>query len=257
MSIQSELLVAAFDLGSFLSGRPIRITKEKLSQAEKILKEANSLVEQFFNDSLTLRPLSSELKKEDYKGFVDVLRNNAVAKELIERFARIQGPSSEITEDIVVSLTNIIMRLNEQIPVNQSETLFGIDDLDPSDYEKFKFMQIIRTIDDPTYILQLMIHGQLTDTEVEAMKVFYPNLLDFYKRLILQKLALHIGKGKDSLSLGRHKQHQLGVILEINRLTPEQIESLQATYQQEKGGGDYAGSGMSDLSEVNTIQYRQ
>ena len=136
----------------------------------------------------------------------------------------------------VAQMAQHFEQLRQSVPVNLSVDLFGIDEREPSDFEKSKFIRSVRVLQDPGHILELMRAGSLTGTEVDALELFYPEYAQSLKEAILEQIAEL--QGKDGASMSRQKNNILSLVLGVPRIAPEALDRLQQnlTSEEEKDG---------------------
>ena len=132
---------------------------------------------------------------------------------------------SELSEDAVVSLTGAYGAIRDQMPLNQSTTLFGVDDRPPSRSEQSMFIRKLQVMDDPRRVIDLLKAGQLSGLEVDILQQFYPIYYNSLVETILEQMV----DAKD-VKLSRRMNAQLGLLLGVPRVTPEAMKQLQASH---------------------------
>ena len=156
--------------------------------------------------------------------------------------------------ELSLELINKIEQLKAIQPVNQSVTLFGVDDHPPSLFEQKKWLMSIRIFDNPKSLLDSLNAGLLSGIEVEAMGMVYPSILETLQQALVEGIAEL--KGKGIKGLGMKKMRLVNILLQVPRLSPEQFETLQAQYMGEEEGTDINVDGEAVQTDTQRVQYR-
>ena len=134
--------------------------------------------------------------------------------------------------EFALSLSDKFALLVGMMPINQSTTLFGVEDLPPSTFEQKKFIAQYKVFDSPMLVIDLLNAGILTGLEVDALGILYPTILSTIQGAIIE--AIVDLKSKGISSLGMKKMNLINTILQIPRLSPEKLQQLQAAYSEEE-----------------------
>jgi hypothetical protein len=160
----------------------------------------------------------------------------------------------ELTEDALVGLTAAYDQIRAMRPVNQSTTLFGIDDRAPSRSEQSSFNRKMEVFNNPRVVIDLLNAGQLSGLEVDTLKQFYPNYYQSLVENVLDQLA------SNKEPLGRQKNTQLGILLGVPRVSPEALQKLQSSYSPEQeeapSGGQAPNLADSQMTGQQKIEYK-
>tara|TARA_R110002126_G_scaffold172712_1_gene321499 strand:+ start:4194 stop:4859 length:666 start_codon:yes stop_codon:yes gene_type:complete len=144
--------------------------------------------------------------------------------------------------DLTVLTTEFNEALGSLVPTNVSETLFGVDEREPSDFEKSKFIRQYRVVEDPYHVLDLLESGTLSGLEVETLAAFYPIL---YQEIVSSTLdAIAASTGAD---IPRSKTQALATLLQVPRLTPAILE-----VKPDEDGVEGDISGLAEAEETDT-----
>lgn len=132
-------------------------------------------------------------------------------------------------DDLWVLLTELNTTLSEILPENISQTLYGFDEREPSDFEKSKFIRQLRVVFNPDHVLDLLDSGTLSPLEVETLQLYYP---EYYEDLVGAALgAVAETKDKPQASTTRG----LSILLQVPRLTPAILEARSSEETENKG----------------------
>ena len=196
----------------------------------------NKEVQSFLTEELSGKAIDTTINMSDFNKIKEEINTGINEKKMMKELERLEGDDKEFYG---IEIARQYQELKKMLPVNLSQTLFGVDDRDPSDYEKNKFLRSVRVLQDPSYVIELMKSGALTGTEVDAMQVFYPTLLEGLQASILDNIASRQGKG--DLTISRKKNHILSLILGVSRITPETFQMLQnnLTPQEETNASEF------------------
>ena len=154
------------------------------------------------------------------------------------------------TEDAALEYQLLLDKIYSEMPVNQSETLFGIDEREPSKTEQNMFKRKMAVLEDPTLPLQMAKSGTLSLLEVDALKMFYPNYYEELSFTLLEMLA------ENKKPLSRAKKTQIGLLLGVPRVNPETLAELQAQYQPEEAEGSKPANLAEDqMTEMQKVEF--
>lgn len=158
-------------------------------------------------------------------------------------------PLHDGTKDsLLVASTEFNGKLSNEIPVNLSQTLFGVDERDPSDYEKSKFIRAMRVIENPDHIFELLGAGLLSGHEIDILKDYYPayyqNLVDSVLEVISEL------QGNRDTELTPTQNRDLALILGVPRVKPD-ILSMESPEEEEPGAD--VGNPDASKTEVQAV----
>ncbi len=156
--------------------------------------------------------------------------------------------------ELSLELTDKIEQLKAVQPINQSITLFGVEDRPPSLFEQKKWLIYVRIFNAPEAVLDALNAGLLTGIEVEALGLIYPSILDTLQQAVIEGIAEL--KGKGIKGLGLKKMKLVNTLLQVPRLSPEQFESLQAQYLKEEEGADINVDGEAVQTDTQRVQFK-
>ena len=134
----------------------------------------NKEISGFLKENLGSYKFEPAFKLTDFNRIKEAV-DKGIAPEKIQSAA--EKGSEEEQEARMVQIAEHFELLKQSIPFNLSVDLFGVDEREPSDFEKSKFIRRVRVLQDPNHILELMRAGSLTGTEIDALNEFYPERL--------------------------------------------------------------------------------
>ena len=126
----------------------------------------NKEVTQFISEDFGSYRFEPTLKLADFGDIKDAVNEGIDEQEILKQ---LEAAPEEEQEERAAMIAQHYEQLKQAIPVNLSVDLFGIDDKEPSDFEKSKFIRKVRVLQDPNHILELMKSGQLTGSEMDAL----------------------------------------------------------------------------------------
>lgn len=129
-----------------------------------------------------------------------------------------------LDDDQLAAMGTNINALKEMLPEDQSVSLFGIDDVEPSDYAKMRFLKSVRVLIDPLLPLRLALSGELSGSEVDNMKLFYPQLYEALRETLLGLLA------NNTKRLSLNTQRQIATFFGVPRINPSTLALMQSKY---------------------------
>jgi hypothetical protein len=107
----------------------------------------------------------------------------------------------------------------------------------PSSMELAKFERYIQIVEMPLSILNELEHGTLTKDHVEAMQAVYPEMYNYFRNSLINKL-----QSVDNVDMPYSKRVQAGLLLDIvsdSSMLPHNISALQQNFkvnEQPEGG---------------------
>ena len=158
-----------------------------------------------------------------------------------------QAPEEVDKDDLIVAGNALNERLQALIPTNMSTTIFGVDEREPSDFEKSIFIRQMRVLEDPGHILDLIAVGQLSHREMEALKLFYPSYYEELVEGVLEAIAGLSGKVKEDMPMEQNRA--LSTLLEVPRLTPAILQAKR----EEPSKADISVSSEGAETEVQSV----
>ena len=196
----------------------------KMLNLGKSPKKINVLKEiaKFIEDDFGSHKFEPTFKLGDFSRIKDAVDKGI--KE--EKILKITEEGDEDEQDTkLAQISQHFEQLRQMVPTNLSIDLFGVDEKEPSDFEKSKFIRKVRVLENPNHVLELMLAGQLTGTEMDALNEFYPEYAQALKSAILEQIAEL--QGKEEMTLSRKKNGILSTVLGVARITPESLAMFQ------------------------------
>lgn len=202
-----ESILASNPLKSLFSDKPLKAPNKPLSA----LKDSKGVLDPY-EEKAPQNAISGSW--EDIKSMVES------EVDLPAKFSGME--ESEDTADNMIALTEFYSNIRNLIPQNQSMTLFGIDDRQPSRSEQDRFKRQLEVIENPRRVMDLLKAGQLSMLEVETLQQFYPMYYQGLVESILEQIT-----GSDPKELNRRQTQQLGILLGVPRVSPLALQQLQ------------------------------
>jgi len=127
-----------------------------------------------------------------------------------------------------------VQYLKDNVPAPVSTTIFGVEDVEVNDFEKFKFIEEVRTVFHPDYLLESAEYGALSNHAMDTLIAVHPDYLEA-TRLVIAELMLEYRTkpAKAPKTLNRTKQGILAKVFQQSRFSPEVIQNFQAQYVSE------------------------
>ena len=170
----------------------------------------------------------NSISKLDYTDTVDKVQDKEV-EEIADMFM-----DWDEQPEFTVALSQKLAMLKDLIPINQSVTLFGVEDMPPSTFEQSKWLLQYYIFDNPMVIFDKLNAGVLSGLEIEALEMFYPSILETLKGHLIEAIVDLKAKGINSL--GMKKMKLVNIILQIPRLSPDKLQELQASFAPKEDG---------------------
>ena len=177
---------------------------------------ASSKVEKFKTEQLDYEKLVKEIK-------------DIQIEEIADKF---QGWDEQ--PEFTLALSEDLKLLKDEMPVNNSITLFGVDERLPSSFEQTKYIVKYKVFNNPMIVIDNLNAGVLSGLEIDALQMFYPSILQTIQYYILQGITDLKEKGIESL--GHKKMKLINIILQIPRLSPDKLQELQASFAPKEDG---------------------
>jgi hypothetical protein len=133
--------------------------------------------------------------------------------------------------------------LSNQIPVNQSESLMGITDLPPSDFEKIMFLRKHYIVNHPESIYDMLNSGRISLLELMTLGEVYPEFLDEVRYIATEALIKKKESGED---LSIKTEYVLNGLFGTTKLRQELFEEQE----EEPAGSADAGIAESTMTDV-------
>ena len=223
-----EQTLAVIDFKKFFSSKPLRVSKAQMSEMVNLPKKIASRASDVFSiDKPSKSKDVQEFVMKDFESIKDLISSPDGLETVVDMFSSIQD---EDVRMVLLNASNLAIEgLNNILPINLSETLTGIDDRLPSHFEQTKMIRKIRVLQNPLYVFDLMSQGMLTGTEVEALELFYPTMLEDMRLEVLNQIV-ELKTDKDA-KLPKWKNQQISTLLGVPRVNPQALVELQKTYQ--------------------------
>jgi len=237
--MENDLALLALDMKQALEGKP----KFKQARAEKRMIAPLNVMTKYLKNELSDKKIKLPYKLEDWPK----LKEKASAGISLEKLAQ-NDANDEVKDSLLVAGIEFNDKLLNIIPINSSQTLLGIDERDPSDFEKSKFIRKMRVIENPEHIIDLLKKGQLSWTEMDTLRDFYPTYSELLLQGSLEALASLKGNTKEPLS--KEQTRALSLILDVQKVTPEILERVEEENQKEKAEINDPASQEGDMTRL-------
>lgn len=129
----------------------------------------------------------------------------------------------------------MISQIEDQIPPNnEGSVLIQSRKIEPSDFEKAKFIRLINILSDPLIIFDLAAKSQLGFMEMEALQNYMPELFAQINEASIESVTEFLAKNP-LIEIPEKVRSQLSRFLGIPELSPETMQIIQQNYE---GGQD-------------------
>lgn len=235
--MQEDLNILLLNIKDSLDGKP----KLKKGKPTNLLKTIKSYLET--DEELDFIP---EYRLKDF----ETLKDRANEGINLEKVLPVLDSSLD-SEAMVVAITEFNQKMVDLIPVNLSETIFGLDEREPSDFEKSQFIRKMRVIENPDHLLDLLLSNQMSPLEVETAILFYPSYYQILTEAALEAISeLH---GEVKAELPPSKSRALALMLGVPRLTPA-ILKLKEEEKGDPAGEEIKVANMNETEVQSTLK---
>jgi hypothetical protein len=230
----------------------VGLSKKKIKPTETLVNKLSKLEKTY------RKHIRDWLVSEKESKFKPVELDYEKTSKFIEEFT--SEDSTKIFEDwekvaeLSMELIDRIELLKQLQPINQSITLFGVDDRPPSLFERKKWLAQVAVYENPMSVVDSLNAGVLSGLEVEALQLLYPSILEVLQSALIEGVAELQGKGIKSI--GSKKMKLVNTLLQVPRLSPQKMQELQARYMQEEEGVEVEVNGNSVMTETQRVTHR-
>ncbi len=133
----------------------------------------------------------------DYRKTLDELARGWDPEQVQEMLEQFPGDFQVQASAVVVRSQEIIKAMLKDYPVTQYQTVTGSDPLPPSDTRKFRFMNVLSTIDNPECVPYWMQCGGLMQSQTKAMRAVYPTMSEFIDACLFNAITKAKAKNKN------------------------------------------------------------
>ena len=146
----------------------------------------------------------------------------------------VQEINLELVESDDINMLLKLQYLKDSAPNPISTTIFGVEDVEVNDFEKFKFLEQVRTVFHPDYLLESSKYGALSNYVMDTLISVHPDYLEL-NRLAIAELMVEFRTtpSKAPKNLSTTKQGILAKIFQQPRFSPELVQQFQAQYQSQ------------------------
>ena len=233
--MDNNILFLLLNLEDAIKGK-IKLRKETPEQLTKKIAKAIKDYIDGTNKESDVKPYSTK----DYKMLAEFGLKGIDPVDILN-----SKIDPELAGDLSLAAAQFNQQLRNLIPINQSVSLLGSEDIEPSRFEQSQFVRKAQVIVHPEYSIDLLNNNMLGYLEVEMLQLFYPDLYQGLVDVTLEELALARGKGKKELTRGQNTQ--LSILLGVPRITPAILDEKVA--ETEGKEMDVSGS-MTEVQEV-------
>ena len=207
-NLSTELFLVILPLKRLLKPYQLNITPKDTLKIQEFPATAEKILSKFVKD----KPLdiANDLSVSDTKKLLEDIAlpmSDLVLGETINGLNAQGVDGIEISQSIrmVMDIARAFLpKQDQELPVSNSQLT--------------KLTWVLRIIDNPLYVFNLMAHNQLTDVDVNTLKFAYPLLYDALSQILVKDL---IASGNP---LTRSKKLMLSIFLQIPVITPEILQ---------------------------------
>lgn len=249
--MDQDILLMLLNIESLLSDKG-KVRKDSVEGVRKKINNINSLIASYLISTKSIPVPKQTRGMSDFTSIKETLSKDLNPDRVVEFLDSL--PEEVDPDQASIAISELMPKLKKLIPINASTTLTGIDEREPSDYEKSKFIRQIRILENPLSILELIESDAVTGTEVDALKLFYPSLYELLVKAIIEELSVLAGKQTTNkpASLPLTKNRTLSLILGVPRISPAQMSYFQQESQPEQGA-DIKSPGQQVQTETQRI----
>lgn len=198
--------------------------KELIQDPIKLNKTMTRFAKDFLTGNKIQKPSAPKYKVSNYNELVEDIQEKQPLQS--------DNLSQMNLEDEDVLIVTQAMPLINDIPRNTTQTLFGLDERDVADIEKYKYVRMMNIVDNPLYLLDLMKSGLLSVTETEYAELFHPEFIDALKATMIEQVTEL--QGNKEAKLDRQHNRILSNLFKVSRFTPTQHQMLQSNLAKDK-----------------------
>ncbi len=234
--LNTELLLIALPIKRLIDLNNLEVTPKDLLNIQAFPLQAKKRLTSYIAGSSTALALGSPTvtvdQAEKLMTTISTVGPEAAIGSLIDRLTQ-QGMDG-IT--ITAAIKNHLTLLQAFLPKRSPES--EVQDLAVSRSQLMKFTWVLRILDNPLWVFNLMMHQQLTAIDVNTLKTAYPLLYQSLSQLLVSEL---IAKGT---ILTRPKKLMLSIFLQIPVITPEVLQVYVS-----------GSTNKSNKAEINTASF--
>ena len=229
-----------------LSKKKIKPTETLINKLSKLEKTYRKHIRDWLASTSESKFKPVELDYEKTAKFIEEFESIDAAK-IFEEWEKVAELSMDLLDKIEL--------LKQIQPVNQSVTLFGVDDRPPSLFEQKKWLAQVVVYEDPMSVIASLNAGVLSGLEVEALQLLYPSILEVMQSALIEGISELQGKGVKSI--GSKKMKLVNTLLQVPRLSPEKLQELQNQYlTEDEEGVELNVDGESMQTDTQRVQFR-
>jgi hypothetical protein len=248
--MEKDVLLMLLNIESLLGGKG-RVQKDT---PEGVVKKINS-INKFALDYLSSKSTKLEPSQRTISDWATIksrLDTKLDDQKLLQYLDQL--PPEVDQDEAAVAIAELIPKLKALLPINTSVTLTGLDEREPSDYEKSKFIRAVRVLENPMHVMDLIASDTITGTEIDALQLFYPSLYEALVASIVNALSDFSGKNGSSATLPLTKNRTISMILGVPRVSPTQMAVFQAEGQSSGDKAELKASGRMEATDTqNTL----
>ncbi len=226
-NLNTEILLAILPLNRLLKPYDLIVGPRDLLKVSGFESAARQLIMKLVKD----KPISAEsdLTVQDTKKLLDTV---LLPLSDLAMASVITNLDSQDLDGISIS-QNIksILDIAKGFKPNQDM------DLPVSNSQLTKLTWVLRIIDNPLHVFNLMANSQLTNIDANTLQMAYPNLYGALSQLLVQEL---INTGKP---LTRQKKLMLSIFFQIPTVTPEVLQAYLKPTSNTKADLNVAATG--------------
>jgi hypothetical protein len=172
----------------------------------------------------------AEFPVVDYDQFLDALSEEVDPAQIESIVAQFPLELHEVTTDYLGQTGKELRFLRGKFPISQVKTVFGAQNVPPSDTAVFAFEDVFEVVDRPLTVFEMVDSGRLTSDQALALMQLFPSLYKAIVTAIVQRVVLEGAAQGDDFD--PHFGPGLAVLLAVPGVDPTLRQQLQAPKPQ-------------------------
>lgn len=224
--LDTESLFAAIGLAPILAARPT-LHKYQWRKAAGLPEEIRRRILRFISAD-AFAP-ANDVAEFDYgetlaqvsKGQLDAAQSRALMAAV---------PDKELAQDLGIQATRILTWADGIMPRDMRPSVLGAKPTDPDPHATADFRRVWQVALDPMFVLDELEDGSLSDDQVAALALLYPEIYKEIRQAIADQIAvMEARKGKD-WEPAPQKAALLAMLRQEQQIDPELAATVQGVY---------------------------
>lgn len=228
-ALDREALFTAVGLGPILAARPT-LHKYQAQRAAKLPAEMRRRVLAFVASD-AFKP-AVDVPDFDYGETLKLVSAGELGPEQAQALKK-AIPDPDLAMDMGVDVARILAWANPILPRDSRPAVIGTRPADPDQHTTADFRRVWQVALDPTVVLDDLEDGSLSEDQVGALMVVYPEIYKELRQAITDQMAaMEARKGK-KWEPDPRKAALLSMIMQTPTTDPDLAATVQGVYAQE------------------------